>query len=62
MARLDYLALPDGKYLLVLDQLDAESASRLRLEIVAKVDAYLQEHDMKCLGILVFNIVVDIGE
>lgn len=62
MARLDYLALPDSKYLLVLDQLDAEAAHTLRAEVVARIDAYLQAHDSKCLGILVFNMLVDIGE
>lgn len=62
MARLDYLALPDGKYLLVLDQLDADQAQRLRHETVAMVDKYLQEHDSNCIGLLVFNISIDIGE
>jgi hypothetical protein len=61
MARLDYLPLSDGRYLLVLDQLSAEEAQRLRRETIALVDKYLQERDANCIGLLVFNISVDIG-
>jgi len=61
MARLDYLPLADGRYLLVLDQLSMDEAQRLRRETIALLDKYVQERDSNCIGLLVFNIAVDIG-
>lgn len=57
MARLDYLVLPDGKYLLVLDQLTRDEGAEIAPHIESMSTA-LQQRDPACLGLIAFRTTV----